>query len=78
MREGDDGLPRLAYPALIDGDRPRSPERLPELGADTETILVELECPEAKLGGKARRAAGIGRHRTLKGMLWRLVSSSNG
>ena len=78
LREGDDGLPRLAYPALIDGDRPRSPERLPALGADTETILAELDCPEAGLGRRARRASGIGRRHTLKGMLWRLASSSNG
>jgi crotonobetainyl-CoA:carnitine CoA-transferase CaiB-like acyl-CoA transferase len=76
--DGADGLPRLAYPALIDGERPRAPERLPKLGEHTETILAELDCPEAELGHKARRAAGIGRRRTLKGMLWRLASSSNG
>ena len=78
VRDGADGLPRLAYPALIDGERPRAPERLPELGEDTDTILAELGCPEAALGPRARRAAGIGRRRTLKGTLWRLASSSNG
>jgi crotonobetainyl-CoA:carnitine CoA-transferase CaiB-like acyl-CoA transferase len=77
LREGADGLPRLAYPALIDGERPRAHERLPKLGEDTDTILAELGCPEAELGRRARRAAGIGRRRTLKGMLWRLASSSN-
>jgi crotonobetainyl-CoA:carnitine CoA-transferase CaiB-like acyl-CoA transferase len=78
LRDGADGLPRLAYPALIDGDRPRAPERLPALGEDTDAILAELGCPEARLGGRARRAAGIGPRRTLKGTLWRLASSSNG
>jgi alpha-methylacyl-CoA racemase len=77
LREGGDGLPRLAYPAHIDGRRPRAPERLPRVGEDTEAILAELGCPEAALGRRARRAAGIGRRRTLKGMLWRLASSSN-
>lgn len=77
LREGADGLARLAYPALIDGERPRAAERLAELGEDTETILAEMGCPEAELGRKARRDAGIGRRQTLKGMLWRLASSSN-
>ncbi len=78
VRDGGEGLPRLAYPALIDGERPRSPQRVAALGEDTETILAELGCPEAALGRRARRAAGIGRRHTLKGMLWRLASSSNG
>ena len=77
VREGADGLPRLAYPARIDGERPRAADRLPALGENTDEILAELECPEAELGRRARRAAGIGRRRTLKGMLWRLASSSN-
>ncbi len=77
VRDGADGLPRAAYPARFDGERPRSPERLPALGEDTDAILAELECPETQLGRRARRAAGIGRRRTLKGMLWRLASSSN-
>jgi crotonobetainyl-CoA:carnitine CoA-transferase CaiB-like acyl-CoA transferase len=77
VREGEDGLPRLAYPALIDGERPRAPQRLPELGENTDAILAELGCPQAELGPGARRAAGIGARRTLKGMLWRLASSSN-
>jgi alpha-methylacyl-CoA racemase len=78
VREGDDGLPRLSYPALIDGERPRSPARPPALGEDTDAILEEFGCPEAELGRKARRAAGIGPRHSLKGMLWRLASSSNG
>ncbi len=78
LREGADGLPRLGYPALMDGERPRSPERLPGVGEDTDKILAEMGCSEAGLGRGARRAAGIGPRRTLKGMLWRLASSSNG
>ena len=76
LREGTDGLPRLAFPALIDGARPRAPEAVPGLGEHTDAILAELECPEAELGRRARRAAGIGPRRTLKGMLWRLASTS--
>jgi crotonobetainyl-CoA:carnitine CoA-transferase CaiB-like acyl-CoA transferase len=77
VTEAEDGLPRLAYPALIDGERPRAPACVPALGEDTGGILAELGCPEAELGRRARRAAGIGARRTLKGMLWRLASRSN-
>lgn len=78
VRDAADGLPRLAYPALIDGGRPRAPEALPALGEQTDTILAELGCPEAEQGRRARRAAGIGPRKTLKGTLWRLASHSNG
>ncbi len=78
VEEGDDGLPRLGYPALVDGERPRSAARVPQLGEDTDRILAEFGCPEAALGRRARRAGGIGPRRTLKGILWRLASTSNG
>jgi crotonobetainyl-CoA:carnitine CoA-transferase CaiB-like acyl-CoA transferase len=55
---GPDGLPRLAYPARIDGERPEAPERLPRLGADTDAVLAELEI---ELPSGERRAAGVGR-----------------
>ncbi len=71
-----DGLPRLAHPALVDGSRPRSAERVPALGEDTERLLAELGGAEAELGRRDRRAAGIGRRHTLKGTLWRWVSRS--
>ncbi len=77
LTEGPDGLVRLGFPALVDGERPRSLGRVPELGEDTDELLAELGCPEAALGRRARRAAGIGPRRTLKGTLWRLASRSN-
>jgi alpha-methylacyl-CoA racemase len=55
---GPDGLPRLAFPAKIDGERPEAPERLPRLGADTEALLDELGID---LPPGDRRAAGVGR-----------------
>lgn len=63
--DGDDGLPRLAYPALFDGERPRATERFPALGEDTERLVDELGiAPE--LSPRARRRAGIGPRRSLK------------
>jgi crotonobetainyl-CoA:carnitine CoA-transferase CaiB-like acyl-CoA transferase len=55
---GPDGLPRLAYPARLDGERPEAPERLPRIGADTAALLDELgfDLPPGE-----RRAAGVGR-----------------
>jgi crotonobetainyl-CoA:carnitine CoA-transferase CaiB-like acyl-CoA transferase len=55
---GPDGLPRLAFPAKIDGERPEAPERLPRLGADTAALLAELGIDVAS---GERRAAGVGR-----------------
>lgn len=40
VRAGADGLPRLAYPALLDGQRPRSADAVPALGGDTEATLA--------------------------------------
>jgi len=42
VRPGDDQLPRLGYPALVDGERPRGGEHFPELGEHTEAVLDEL------------------------------------
>jgi crotonobetainyl-CoA:carnitine CoA-transferase CaiB-like acyl-CoA transferase len=68
---GPDGLPRLAFPARFDGERPEAPERLPRLGADTEALLAELglDLPPAE-----RRAAGVGRRLGWKRALarWRM------
>jgi crotonobetainyl-CoA:carnitine CoA-transferase CaiB-like acyl-CoA transferase len=68
---GPDGLPRLAYPARLDGERPEAPERLPRLGADTDALLAELGFD---LSPSARRAAGVGRRAGLRRALarWRI------
>lgn len=52
--EGEDGMPRLGFPARLDGERPRGGERVPGLGEHTEALLEELG-----MGGE-RRQAGIG------------------
>lgn len=68
---GPDGLPRLAFPAVVDGERPEAPERLPRLGADTEAVLEELGLAMAP---GERRAAGVGRRLGWKRALarWRM------
>ncbi len=52
--EGEDGMPRLGFPARLDGERPRGGERVPGLGEHTEALLEELE-----MGG-GRRREGVG------------------
>lgn len=78
IRTAGDGLPRLGFPALFDGERPTSRDSVPVLGSDTERILAELDL-SGRLGSRRRRrAAGVGRRTTLRRMLWRLVSRSSG
>jgi len=48
LADGPDTLPRLAFPALLDGGRPRAGERVPGLGEHTEAILDELGLGEIK------------------------------
>ncbi|HEV8632322.1 MAG TPA: CaiB/BaiF CoA-transferase family protein [Thermoanaerobaculia bacterium] len=60
LRRGADGLPRLGFPARLDGGRPRAGERVPELGEDTLQVIAE----HGLAGGRSARelrAAGIGR-----------------
>ena len=42
LSEGPDTLPRLAFPARLDGERPRSAPRAPGHGEHTRAILEEL------------------------------------
>lgn len=67
-RQGD-GSFRLAYPARLDGVRPRGGGAYPELGEHTEALLSELGLPAAGRSSRSRQAAGIGRRRTVKGAL---------
>jgi len=66
VRRGADGLPRLGFPARIDGVRPRAGERLPELGDDTLTVLAERGLDGGR-SPRQLRAAGIGRQPTSAG-----------
>jgi alpha-methylacyl-CoA racemase len=59
LADGPDGLPRLGFPALFDGLRPRAGAAVPVLGEATEGILEELGMAE-ELSRRQRRAVGIG------------------
>lgn len=70
---GPDGLLRVGYPALIDGERPRAlGEALPTLGGDTDAVLAELGV-DATLSRSQRRKGGVGQRfsfrRWAKGLL---------
>lgn len=73
VRAGDDGLPRLAFPARIDGRRPAAAGRLPTLGEATDDLLEELGAPEARQSRWRRRKAGVGARFSWKRLLRRLV-----
>lgn len=72
-RRGDDGLLRLGFPALFDGQRPRVDAPLPELGEQTHEVLNELGAATELTAG-ARRRGGIGRRFSLKRWALRLVT----
>jgi crotonobetainyl-CoA:carnitine CoA-transferase CaiB-like acyl-CoA transferase len=63
VSEGPDGLPRLAFPARFDGERPlpeRSGGAVPELGEHTAAVLREIGAAAAELSERKRSQAGIG------------------
>lgn len=59
VRRGHDGLLRLGFPALFDGERPVGDERFPELGGDTDAVLRDHGL-DAGLTRSDRRRGGIG------------------
>ncbi len=59
VRRGEDGLLRLAFPALFDGERPGGREGFPELGGDTDAVLHDLGL-DAGLSRGDKRRGGIG------------------
>ncbi|MEM7583839.1 MAG: CaiB/BaiF CoA-transferase family protein [Acidobacteriota bacterium] len=65
MREAEDGLPRLGFPALFDGERPRVDAACPGLGEHTDPLASEFSLA-ADLSARKRRAAGIGRRFSFK------------
>ncbi len=72
LRPGTDELPRLGFPALIDGDRPRGGEPFPELGEHTEAIVEEFGLA-SNLSRQRRHFAGIGRRLGVKRWLYRFA-----
>ncbi|MFP5284940.1 MAG: CaiB/BaiF CoA transferase family protein [Thermoanaerobaculia bacterium] len=65
LAEGGDTLPRIGYPALVDGVRPRAAVHVPALGEHTDAWLDEL--------GISRRGKGIGRRFSWKRLLRRAL-----
>jgi crotonobetainyl-CoA:carnitine CoA-transferase CaiB-like acyl-CoA transferase len=65
LRPGPDGLPRLGFPALFDGVRPRGGEDYPDCGQHTDELAEEFGLG-AGMSSRQRRAAGIGRRFSLK------------
>lgn len=55
LASGPDRLPRLGFPARLDGERPWAGGKVPALGEQTEELLAELE-----MTSKAGRSAGVG------------------
>ncbi len=65
LRPGPDDLPRLGFPALFDGVRPRGDEEFPECGQHTEELVAEFDLG-AGLSPRQLRSAGIGRRFSVK------------
>jgi len=66
LRRGGDELPRLGFPALVDGVRPRSGDAFPEIGEHTTRIVEEFDLAR-DVAPRKRRGAGIGRRFSVKG-----------
>ncbi len=73
VRAGDDGLPRIAFPARFDGGRPSASDHVPALGEATDGLLEELGAPEARQSRWRRRKAGVGARFSWKRLLRRFV-----
>jgi crotonobetainyl-CoA:carnitine CoA-transferase CaiB-like acyl-CoA transferase len=63
---GPEGLPRLAFPARLDGTRPAAATRFPALGEDTKAVLAELGITKPR---GSRATTGIGPRRSLRRLL---------
>lgn len=60
-----DGFLRLGFPALFDGQRPRSRSSFPLLGAHTDRLVGELGLA-AGIGRTSRRRGGIGKRFSIR------------
>lgn len=58
-------MPRLGYPAVIDGVRPRGGESFPGLGEHTDELVEEHGLAPGK-SRRQRRSGGIGRRFSVK------------
>ena len=55
LLDGRSDRPRLAFPARLDGERPRSAGHVPKLGEQTQALLDEMGMPR-----ETARAVGVG------------------
>lgn len=69
---GQDDLPRMGYPAKLDGLRPRGGERLAGIGEDTERLVEEFDLA-AGLSKREKRRGGIGKKRSVRRWLIELA-----
>lgn len=69
----EDGLPRLAFPARLDGERPRARRRFPKLGEHTDSLLAELGL-DSGLRARLRRGPGVGKRFSVKRWLTDWIS----
>ena len=65
---GPEGLPRLAFPARLDGERPKPGGPVPKLGEQTKALLAELGVPR-----QVAKAEGVGRRFRFKRWLRRFL-----
>jgi crotonobetainyl-CoA:carnitine CoA-transferase CaiB-like acyl-CoA transferase len=59
LRLGPDSLLRIGFPARIDGERPRSGDKVPQLGEHTKAVLAELGIADER-SRRERRESGVG------------------
>jgi crotonobetainyl-CoA:carnitine CoA-transferase CaiB-like acyl-CoA transferase len=59
--------PRIAFPARLDGERPRSETQVPKLGEQTQALLAELGVPR-----EMAKAVGVGPRFSFRRWLRRL------
>ncbi|HEY4591720.1 MAG TPA: CaiB/BaiF CoA-transferase family protein, partial [Thermoanaerobaculia bacterium] len=68
LSAGPDHLPRVAFPARFDGERPRPGGPAPELGEHTKALLAELGVPR-----DVETSPGVGRRFSLRRWLWTVL-----
>ena len=72
VQTGQDDLPRIGYPAKLDGVRPHGGERLAGIGEDSERLVEEFDLAVG-LTKRERRRGGIGKRRSVKRWLIELA-----
>ena len=68
LLDGIADRPRLAFPARLDGEWPRSTDRVPKLGEQTKALLAELGYPR-----EVAKAEGVGARFSFRRWVRRLV-----